>query len=135
MTTPEPTNLSVLDTWRGSGEIWTADSYHLAIRRSARVAFEDGKIAVRLPKKEISFSPDGVVEARTFRFPVPSMTMVFSYEKKHALVTLFRFPSNLQEQLLEETGLKDVDRRTWRTGLEAGRDKRKYSLQSGRSKS
>lgn len=135
MTTSEPIISSTVETWCGSAEIWTADTYHLAIRRSARLAVEVGTIIVRLPKKEIRFSPDDIVEARTFRFPVPSMTLVFSVGEQHALVSLFRFPSRLQEQFLEQTELQNVDRRTWRTGLEAGRDKRKYSLQSGRAKS
>ena len=128
MTAPE-TIPSPLETWRGSGEIWTSETYHLSLFGRTKLTITDGMIGVHLPKKQIHFAAGAIVDARTFRLPVPSMTLIFSHEGKHALVTLFRFPRRLQEQFLEETGLTITDRRSWRTGLEAGRDQKKYSLQ------
>ena len=90
---------------------------------------EDDQIRILLPQNQICFSPADTLEARTFRFPVPSMTLVFLHEHHHALVSLFCFPRRLQEQFFNDTGVDGSDRRTWRTGLEARRDQRAYALQ------
>lgn len=82
-----------------------------------------------MPKAQIRFSPDDIVESRIFRFPVPSMTLVFAKDRKHALVTLFRFPRRLQDEFSKAAGIVIEDRRTWRTGLEARRDQKKYRLE------
>ena len=120
--------MPVLEAWRGFGEIWTRDTYHLCLRRSVTITADADQIRVLAPKARIQFSPGDVVEARAFRFPVPSLTVVFSHGEQHALVSLFCFPQRLQEQLSKDTGVIIADRRTWRTGLEAGRDQREYSL-------
>jgi len=132
MATPEPytpCKATSLQAWRGFGEIWTQDTYHLCLRRSVHLAMEGDEIRILLPRNQIRFSPANLVEARTFRFPVPSMTVVFSHEQHHALVSLFFFPKRLQEQFFKDTGFGRSDRRTWRTGLEARRDQRVYGLQ------
>ena len=123
---------SLLASWCGSGEIWTPETYHLSVRKAATVSVVDGQIEVRLPKTQIRFTAADIVEARSFRLPVRSLTLVFSLDSGHALVTLFRVPASVQDELAERAGFTIDDRRTWRTGLEARRDQRKYSLQGGR---
>ena len=127
--TPSDTIPSSLETWRGSGEIWTSDTYHLSLFGRTKLTITDGMIGVHLPKKQIHFATGAIVDARTFRLPVPSMTLIFSHGDKHALVSLFRFSRRLQEQFIQETGLTITDHRSWRIGLEAGRDQKRFSLQ------
>lgn len=125
---------AVLD-WRGPGEIWTSETYNLQLRRKLTVAIDGLDIEIRSPKKQIRFPSSAIVEARCFRFPVPSMTLVFSHGEGHALITLFCFPRRARRQFTKQTGIVVTDQRTWRTGLEARRDQEKYALQGARPKS
>jgi hypothetical protein len=124
---------SDLDSWRGFGEIWTRETYDLCLRRSVRVTVKEGIIEVVSPKKTIRFSTDEIVEVRMFRWPVPSMTLVFKQGSGHALVTLFCFSARRQNQFAEASGRTMIDRRLWRTGLEAARDQNSYALEGSSS--
>lgn len=130
ITDSEPAALN----WRGSGEIWTSETYNLQLRRKVKVVIDGLDIIVQSPKKQIRFPSSAIVEARSFRFPVPSMTLVFSHGDGHALVTLFCFPQRARRQFSKKTGIVVTDQRTWRTGLEARRDQEKYALQGARKK-
>jgi len=115
--------------WRGFGEIWTAETYHLHLRPSFTLAIDPLGIEARCKKKQIRFSAGAIVEARSFKFPVPSMTLVFHHEGSHALVSLFCISKKSRDQFTDLTGVEITDQRTWRTGFEAGRDQRQYCLQ------
>jgi len=96
-------------TWRCAGEIWTSDTYHLNIFKFSTLNIENRMVEVTLPKKSIRFSLDDMIEARTF--------------------SLFRLPRPAIDHFLSESDLSITQQRTWRTGLEAGRDKKRYGLQ------
>lgn len=122
---------SVLLDWRGFGEIWTAQSYHLHLRRSFTLAIDKLAIEAQSPKKKIRIPISEIVEVRSFRFPIPSLTLVFKDGDSHGLVSLFCFSQQRCLKLTELSGIAITDRRTWRTGLEAGRDQKQYGLQGG----
>ena len=131
-TTP-PSNAATLENWRGPAEIWTPDTYHLHLWPSATVRHEDKKIEVSFPKKQIRFSVSDIVEARAFRLPLPSLTLIFTLDEsqtQNGLVSLFNLRRSVLEAFLGQTGLILTDERAWRTGLEAGRDAKTYALQS-----
>ena len=116
-------------TWRCAGEIWTSDTYHLNIFKFSTLNIENRMVEVTLPKKSIRFSLDDMIEARTFRLPARSLTMIFTLDEQTALVSLFRLPRPAIDHFLSESDLSITQQRTWRTGLEAGRDKKRYGLQ------
>ncbi|MEM7386713.1 MAG: hypothetical protein AAF514_17385 [Verrucomicrobiota bacterium] len=118
-----------LGSWSGYGEIWTKDSYHLCLRRSVRLSIENEGIEVCVAQRQVRFSTRDIVAARIFRFPVPSMTLIFWQGDGHGLISLFCFPRRIQNEFLEEAGFEITDRRLWRTGLEARRDQENYFLQ------
>ena len=127
MAEPQLNDLST--TWRCAGEIWTSDTYHLNIFKSSTLNIENRMIEVTLPKRSIRFSLDDMIEARTFRLPTRSLTVIFTLDAQTALVSLFRLPRPAIDHFLSESDLSIAQQRTWRTGLEAGRDKKRYGLQ------
>ena len=130
-TTIQATTTTIINNvWRCAGEIWTAENYHLNIRRSAELCVNADEIEVVLPRHQIRFSSHDVIEARTFRWPVRSLTLIFSAGDQVGLVSLFRLRRRALEQFVAASGLSINDHRRWRTGLEAGRDKEKYCLHS-----
>ena len=127
MTSKSPSHPEPL--WQGRAEIWTAEGWFLEVGKKAATLQADREvIAVSLRKKEIKFALSDVVEARLFRLPLPSLTLIFSMEEDYGLVTLFNFRAQAQQDLLKATDLTITTKRTWRTGLEAGRDKKRYRL-------
>ena len=115
--------------WQGRAEIWTREGWFLELRNQvATLQASRESIAVSLSKKEVQFALSNVVEARLFRLPLPSLTLIFSIGEDYGLVTLFNFRRQAQQDLLKASGLTITGKRTWRTGLEAGRDKKKYRL-------
>ena len=115
--------------WQGRAEIWTSEGWFLEVgKKAATLRADRESIAVSLRKKEIQFALSDVVEARLFRLPLPSLTLIFFLGEDYGLVTLFNFREQAQQKLLKASDLTITERRTWRTGLEAGRDKKKYQL-------
>ena len=122
---------SPLETvWQGRAEIWTTEGWFLELRhKGATVQAERESIVVSLRKKQVQFALSDVVEARLFRLPLPSLTLIFSIGEDYGLVTFFNFRAQAQQDLLKASDLTITEKKTWRTGLEAGRDKKKYRLQ------
>ena len=123
------------EIWRGSAEIWTADTYNIGLWR-ASLNIQSAAIQIKTPKKQVSIAVEDIVEVRRYLLPLPSLTLISRDNDRFMLVSFSpTFGGKRLADSIEQSGFKITEVSTWRTGLRASHDCREYDLQTSSKRS
>lgn len=114
--------------WRGSTTIHTATFYTNGTWPLGVLKIEPGRIEVKSLHRRISFTPEKVIELRMFRFPFPTMEVVFCDGNGHALATFSALRYRKLKALIEDAGFKVSSEKAVYTGWDMAERSSKYGL-------